>query len=80
MSAEAEADREIRAIAKTLADLQQRMGAEYWSSDDVREFQARLRSRIGGYGSWSADKLPLHQRSRMAARYESEFAHLLWPR
>jgi hypothetical protein len=76
----ARADLEIRALVARLRKLQEDLGAAYWQDSDVRDLQAQLRSRIGGYGSWDADKLPLHQRSRLAAKYESELAGLLWPR
>lgn len=75
-----EADREIRDLADRLAALQQGLGAAYWETAEVHALQATLQDRLGTYGAWSADKLPTHQRARAAARYESEFAPLLWPR
>jgi erythromycin esterase-like protein len=73
------ADRNIVAVADRLKELKSGLGAAYWRNDEVRELQERLRKQIGAYGAWSEDKLPMHQRARRAARYESEFAALLWP-
>ena len=80
MSAEAEADREIQDLAAKLAELKAGLGEDYWIDAGVRDLQATLRNRLGSYGAWAADKAPLHQRTRLAARYEARFAHLLWPR
>jgi hypothetical protein len=80
VSAEAEADREIRDLAAKLSELKAALGEDYWMDAGVRELQATLRNRLGGYGAWAADKAPLHQRTRLAARHEARLAHLLWPR
>jgi hypothetical protein len=77
---EAEADTEIQELAAKLADLKATLGDDYWIDTGVRDLQAALRSRLGSYGAWAADKAPMHQRSRRAARYEAQLAHLLWPR
>ena len=73
------ADREIAAVAGRLKELKSVLGAAYWQNDEVLELQETLRKQIGAYGAWGEDKLPMHQRARRAARYESEFAALLWP-
>lgn len=73
------ADREIVAVAGRLKELKSVLGAAYWQNGEVRDLQEVLRKRIGAYGAWGEDKLPMHQRARRAARYESEFAALLWP-
>lgn len=73
------ADREIVTVANRLKELKSALGPAYWRNDEVRELQETLRKQIGAYGAWGEDKLPMHQRSRRAARYESEFAALLWP-
>ena len=73
------ADREIVAVANRLKELKSVLGAAYWQNSEVRYLQKVLRKRIGAYGAWGEDKLPMHQRARRAARYESEFAALLWP-
>lgn len=80
MSGQSAADREIRELATTLAARMAELGEGYWSNEEVQALQVVLRSRIGAYGAWEEDRLPMHQRARMAARYESELAHLLWPR
>jgi uncharacterized membrane protein len=80
VNAKAEADKEIEELAAKLADLKASLGEAYWTDQSVRELQAALRSRLGSYGAWAADKAPMHQRSRRAARYEAQLAHLLWPR
>ena len=80
MNAEAEADKEIEALAARLADLKASLGEAYWADQGVRDLQARLRSALGSYAAWAADKAPMHQRARLAARYEARFASLLWPR
>ena len=80
MRAEAEADRDIEQVAARLADLNKSLGDAYWTDQGVRDLQARLRSALGSYAAWAADKAPMHQRARMAAQYEARFAHLLWPR
>jgi hypothetical protein len=74
------ADVEVVTLAAQLRKLREDLGDAYWRDPEVRALQAQLRSRIGGYGAWGADKLPMHQRLRMAAKYESELAALLWPR
>ena len=79
MVAEGSADREIRALGERLAALKRSLGAAYWQNDEVQALQEDLRRQLGSYGAWSDDKLPMHQRARQAARYESEFAALLWP-
>lgn len=80
MNAEAEADRNIEELAARLADLKASLGEAYWTDQGVRDLQARLRNGLGSYAAWAADKAPMHQRARMAARYEARFASLLWPR
>lgn len=77
--AEGSADREIRALGERLMALKRSLGSDYWQNDEVRSLQENLRRQLGSYGAWSDDKLPMHQRARQAARYESEFAALLWP-
>lgn len=72
-------DAEISAVGDRLAALKDALGAGFWEDPDVRALQQDLRRRIGEYGAWGEDKLPLHQRARRAARLESEYAHLLWP-
>jgi hypothetical protein len=72
-------DREIAALADRLKELKTALGTAYWQDDEVRALQEKLRKHIGAYGAWGEVKLPMHQRARRAARYESEFAHLLWP-
>jgi hypothetical protein len=79
MSEPSSADREIAAVADRLKELKSALGAAYWRDDEVRALQEKLRKQIGAYGAWGEDKLPMHQRARRAARYESEFAGLLWP-
>ena len=79
MSEQPSADLEIAAVAGRLKELKNALGTEYWQDDEVRALQEELRKQIGAYGTWGEDKLPIHQRARRAARYESEFAHLLWP-
>lgn len=73
------ADREIASLAERLKQLKNALGAAFWQNDEVRDLQQQLRKQIGAYGAWGEDKLPMHQRARKAARYESEFADLLWP-
>lgn len=80
MNEEAKADSEIRELAAKLTELKARLGDDFWVDADVRDLQAALRSRLGGYNAWAADKAPMHRRARIAARYEAQFAHLLWPR
>ncbi|TVR98416.1 MAG: hypothetical protein EA406_06615 [Rhodospirillales bacterium] len=80
MSGASATDQDIRALAERLSDLRDALGNDYWQDRGVRTLQAELRGKIGTYAAWGPDKLPLHQRSRLAARYESELAHLLWPR
>ena len=77
MSEPSIADREIAAVAERLKQLTRsgRILAERRGS----RFAQLLRRQIGAYGAWGEDKLPMHQRARKAARYESEFADLLWP-
>lgn len=79
MAEPSSADREIAAVAARLKELKNALAAAYWQDDEVRALQEKLRKQIGAYGAWGEDKLPMHQRARRAARYESEFAHLLWP-
>ena len=79
MSEQPSADLEIAAVAGRLKELKNAQGAEYWQDDEVRALQEKLRKQIGAYGAWGEGKLPMHQRARRAARYESEFAGLLWP-
>jgi hypothetical protein len=79
MSQPSPADREIIAVADRLKQLKSALGVAYWQSDEVRDLRELLRKQIGAYGAWGEDKLPMHQRARKAARYESEFAGLLWP-
>lgn len=78
MSEPSSADREIAAVADRLRAMKSALGAAYWRNDEVRDLQETLRKRIGVFGAWGEDKLPMHQRARKAARYESEFAALLW--
>lgn len=73
------ADREIVTVANRLKELRRVLGTAYWQNSEVRDLQEILRKQIGAYGAWGEDKLPMHQRARRAARYESEFAALLWP-
>jgi hypothetical protein len=80
VSGEAEADKEIQDLAAKLTELKAELGEEYWMDAGVRDLQATLRKRLGSYGAWAADKAPMHQRTRQAARYEARLAHLLWPR
>lgn len=79
MSEPPPADREIAAVAGRLKELKNALAAAYWQDDEVRALQEKLRKHIGAYGAWGEGKLPMHQRARRAARYESEFSHLLWP-
>jgi hypothetical protein len=74
------ADRQIRETAKQLEDLLLSLGDGYWQDKTVSGLQDDLRRQIRQYGAWAADKLPMHQRARQSARYESQYAHLLWPR
>lgn len=73
-------DLQIRDSARQLADLQARLGDAYWRHEEATELRELLRRQIGAYGAWGPDKPPMHQRARRAARYEQEFARLLWPR
>lgn len=73
------ADDEIAAAAGELDALRKALGSAYWTDAGVLALQARLKHLIGAYGAWGEDKMPMHQRSRRAARHESECAHLLWP-
>ena len=66
-------------IAGRLQSLKSALGPAYWESDEVQTLQKILRRHLAGYGAWSEDSLPMHQRARRAARLESEYAHLLWP-
>jgi hypothetical protein len=79
MSERSDVDREIAAVADRLKELKSALGAAYWRNDEVLALQQTLRRQIGTYNAWGEDKLPMHQRARRAARYESEFAALLWP-
>ena len=67
-------------VLNLLQDLKASLGEDYWMDAGVRDLQARLRSALGSYAAWAADKAPMHQRARLAARHEARFAHLLWPR
>jgi len=73
------ADRELTAVAGRLEERKAALGADYWQDAEVQALQQRLRHLLGTYGAWADDKLPMHQRARRAARWESEVAHLLWP-
>lgn len=73
------ADRDIQATALRLRALKAELGASYWQNPDVLALQRMLRSQIGTYAAWAEDKPPQHQRARIAARYEKEYAFLLWP-
>lgn len=73
------ADDEIAATAGQLSELRKALGSAYWTDGRVLALQATLKRLIGAYGAWGEDKPPMHQRSRRAARHESEHAHLLWP-
>lgn len=75
----ASADEMIADLGRRLQVMRQQLGSAYWQDSEVAMLQDRLRHAIGAYASWSEDKLPLHQRARRAARYESEYAALLWP-
>ena len=79
MSEPSSADREIAMLADRLKELKNALGAAYWQDDAVRVLREKLRKQIGAYGAWGEAKLPMHQRARRAASYESELAHLLWP-
>jgi hypothetical protein len=74
-----EEDDRIRALGERLTRLKAALGSDYWGNAEVQEAQAALRRAIGEYGAWSADKPPMHQRARVAARYESAYAPLIWP-
>lgn len=76
----AEVDREIEDLAAKLGALKAELKDDYWMDAGVRDLQAALRKQLGSYAAWAADKDPLHQRTRTAARYEAQYAHLLWPR
>lgn len=73
------ADRELVAVAGRLEELKAALGAAYWQDAAVQALQQRLRHLLGTYAAWADDKLPMHQRARRAARWESEVAPLLWP-
>ena len=73
------ADREIIAVGTRLEEMKTTLGSDFWQNEEVRSLQQRLHHLIGTYAAWAEDKLPIHQRARRAARWESEFAHLLWP-
>jgi hypothetical protein len=73
------ADRDIRATADRLRGLKVELGPSYWQNTDVLALQRILRSQISAYAAWAEDKPPLHRRARIAARYEKEYAFLLWP-
>lgn len=75
----AAADREILAVGARLAELKAALGAACWQDGEVQALQQQLRRLIGSYNAWTEDGLPMHQRARRAARWESEFAPLLWP-
>ena len=73
------ADRDIQATALRLRAMKAELGAAYWQNADALALQRMLRSQIGAYAAWGEDKPPLHQRARIAAGYEKEYAALLWP-
>ncbi len=75
----AEVDREIEDLAAKLSELKAELKNAYWTDAGVRDLQNALRRQLGSYSAWAADKAPLHQRTRIAARYEAQFADLLWP-
>jgi hypothetical protein len=79
MSDRSAADQEIAAIAHRLRQLKSELGTSYWDDPDARDLRNSLRTKIGLYGAWAEDKPPMHQRARIAARYEAELATLLWP-
>ncbi len=79
MTDESTIEQDVRELAGRLQTLQERLGPAYWQSGDVRELQSLLKSRIGMAGGHDPDGPPMHARSRRAARWESEFARLLWP-
>ena len=79
MTEPSSADREIVTVTDRLKELKSALGRAYWQTGEVQDLQGRLRKQIGAYGAWGEDNLPMHQRARRAARYESEFAALLWP-
>lgn len=79
MSNGASDDEKIAGTQAELRRLKQELGDAYWQSDEVLVLQQTLRRLIGGYGSWGEQKLPMHQRARVAAKLESESADLLWP-
>lgn len=73
------ADDEIDALAGELRALKARLGSGYWQDPAVMALQQRLKQAIGRYAAWGEDKPPMHQRARLAARYEHTHASLLWP-
>jgi len=79
MAERSEADDAILAIADDLTAMQERLGDAYWQDTEAHASREDLRRRIGQYNAWAEDRLPMHQRARKAAEYESRFAHLLWP-
>lgn len=72
-------DREIVAAGARLVELKAALDEDYWQNAEVQALQQQLRRLIGCYNAFAEDRLPMHQRARQAARFESEFAHLLWP-
>lgn len=76
----ADVDKEIEDLAAKLAALKAELKDGYWMNTEVRDLQTALRKQLGSYAAWAADKAPLHQRTRAAARNEAQYAHLLWPR
>lgn len=75
----AAADELIEDLGRQLQAMRSQLGSAYWQDPEVAMLQDRLRHAIGTYAAWSEDKLPLHQRARRAAGYESAYAALLWP-
>jgi hypothetical protein len=71
---------ELQEIGDRLSRLSAELGGDYWTSAEVRDLQAALRLGLGRLATFAEDQPPAHQRSRLAARYESRYAHLLWPR
>lgn len=72
-------DRHIAEMAAELRTMKDRLGDDFWQNQEVYALQQDLRRAIGEYGAWGETRLPMHQRARAAARFESENADLLWP-
>jgi glycerol-3-phosphate O-acyltransferase len=79
MSGERDEDRRIAEAVAELRRKKRELGEAYWQDGEVIALQQTLRRMIGEYGAWGENKLPMHQRARAAARFESESADLLWP-